>query len=50
VNAIKSLCDNISIIFDKGNKVITGTPLKVNQGLRQGCGLSPILFDIPTKY
>jgi hypothetical protein len=43
VNAIKSLCDNTSIIFNKENKDITGTPLKVKKGLRQGCRLSPIL-------
>jgi hypothetical protein len=45
VNAIKSLYDNTGVIFNKENKDITGTPLKVNQGLGQGCGLSPILFD-----
>jgi hypothetical protein len=46
VNAIKSLYDNTSIIFNKENKDITGTPLKVSQGLRQGCGLSPVFVDI----
>jgi hypothetical protein len=45
-NPIKSLYDNTNIIFNKENKDITGTSLKVNQGLRQGCGLSPILCDI----
>jgi sorting nexin-29 len=44
VNAIKSLYDNASKMFNKENKDITGTPRKVNQGLRQSCGLSPILL------
>lgn len=41
VNAIQSLYDSISIMFNKNGK-----PLVVNQGLRQGCGLSPLLFDL----
>ena len=39
INPIKSIYDNTQIVLNKRS------PFKVNQGLRQGCSLSPILFD-----
>ena len=40
VTDIKSIYDNTHIVLNKRS------PFRVNQGLGQGCGLSPILFDI----
>ena len=43
INAIKSMYDNTSITIEGDNKSKREI---INQGLRQGCGLSPILFDL----
>ena len=39
INAIKSLYDHTIMELNKNS-------FQVNQGLKQGCGLSPILFDL----
>ena len=44
VNAIKCIYRNTKIRI-KFNDVIS-EPIHINKGVRQGCGLSPVLFNI----
>ena len=44
VNAIKSLYHATRIVINTGNK--RTDEIKINQGVRQGCSLSPTLFNI----
>lgn len=46
LNAIKSLYQNTSIAIWSGRQDSQGKSIRINMGLRQGCGLSPILFDL----
>ena len=44
IEVIKSLYRNTSIQIDTGRKILH--KMYVNQGVRQGCNLSPALFNI----
>lgn len=46
LNAIKSLYDQTEIKIRMQNTKTPNMNIRVNLGLRQGCGLSPLLFDI----
>ena len=44
IEVIKSLYRNTSIQIDTGRKILD--KIYINQGVRQGCSLSPALFNI----
>jgi hypothetical protein len=46
INAIKSLYINTKLCVPMDKEIKKCTVLEVNKGLRQRCGLSPILFDL----
>jgi len=44
IEVIKNLCKNTSVKIDTGRKILK--KIYINQGVRQGCNLSPALFNI----
>jgi len=44
IEVIKSLYKNTSVQIDTGRKILD--KIYINQGVRQGCNLSPALFNI----
>ena len=44
IEVIKSLCKITSVQIDTGRKILD--KIYINQGVRQGCNLSPTLFNI----
>jgi len=44
IEVIKSLYKNVSVQIDTGRKILE--KLFINQGVRQGCNLSPAVFDV----
>jgi hypothetical protein len=44
IEVIKSLYKNTTVQIDTGRKILD--KIYINQGLRQGCNLSPTLFNL----